>query len=966
MKLSRVRSFSPLSLLALFTLLFSTASAAVIGIDLGTEYIKAVLVRNPLDIVLTKDSRRKEAAAISFKPVKAQSSFEKNILPERNYGADAVALSARFPGDTFQNIKSLLGVPFTNEAVSRFSERYPAIQVVEEKERGRVALRSATFVDNEVPFLVEELLAMELQNVATNAHNMAKAPVRDVVFTVPAYWTVDEKDALRRAAELADLNVLALVTDGLAIGLDYAKSRTFPTVNAPGKPGKPEYHVIYDMGAGGTTATVLKMQGRIVKDIGKLNKTIQEVQVVGVGWDASLGGDALNTVILNNMIDQLAESPKIKVLGATRAQIAKDGRTVSKLWKESERMRQVLSANTETAASFEGLFHEDVSFKYKLSRTQFESMIEGIIPRVRSPIDMAMHSSRLEFSDIESIIVHGGAQRAPFVQKELEQALENVEVRNNVNSDESAVFGAALVAASRSSSFRVKEIRTSEVGAHDAWISWTQDGKEKNQKIFTESSASGKSKQLAFRTVQEDLSFEVFQQVLDGSDMRNVPVSTVSTTNMTKAVSQLTEKHSCALADIKTQVEIFLDPAENLPKVVRATVSCEVTDEKKGGIVDGIKGFFGGKKGDQEVLDDDEDAAESTSVKSGSASAAPSADAKESKEPKTRIETVYVGVSTDISKRKQMSAADVTRVRSRLSSFVKSDVNRAQRSESLNQLEAYTYRVRDLIENEAFMAVSTAAQRQAIADMASTAGEWIYGDGLEAAKAEFDKRLKDLKALVTPIEKRREESAGRPGQLEYLEQTLNSTKSLLDTLKASADQAAKDAISLAADAASSVSSAASSAVAGSDDDDGFAELEDETSSSSSLTATTKSIPTPIFTADDFEKAYEKIEKAQSWLKEKLAAQAKLAASDEPAILLADIKSKANELSKITTDMIQKQLKAAQGAEKAEKAKSKSSKSKTRTAKTKKVTMSDGDSTVVGDESSTATAEKSGSTTHDEL
>ena len=121
---------SPLSLFALFTLLFTTASAAVVGIDLGTEYIKAVLVKNPLDIVLTKDSRRKEAAAISFKPVNAQSSFEKNVLPERNYGADAVALSARFPGDTFQNLKALLGIPYTNDAVSRFSQRYPAVQQI--------------------------------------------------------------------------------------------------------------------------------------------------------------------------------------------------------------------------------------------------------------------------------------------------------------------------------------------------------------------------------------------------------------------------------------------------------------------------------------------------------------------------------------------------------------------------------------------------------------------------------------------------------------------------------------------------------------------------------------------------------------------------------------------------------------------------------------------------------------------
>src|SRR3984957_11516606 len=101
MRLSRTPSSrvisSPLFALILLFFLFSStalAASAVLGVDLGTEYIKAALVKPgiPLEIVLTKDSRRKEASAVAFKPAK---NIQSGSFPERAYGSDAVALAAR-------------------------------------------------------------------------------------------------------------------------------------------------------------------------------------------------------------------------------------------------------------------------------------------------------------------------------------------------------------------------------------------------------------------------------------------------------------------------------------------------------------------------------------------------------------------------------------------------------------------------------------------------------------------------------------------------------------------------------------------------------------------------------------------------------------------------------------------------------------------------------------------------------
>jgi hypoxia up-regulated 1 len=239
------------TILCLFYIFSSTALAAsaVLGVDLGTEYIKAALVKPgiPLEIVLTKDSRRKEASTVAFKPAK---NIKSGDFPERVYGSDAVALAARFPGDVYPNLKTLLGLGADNSVVQDYATRHPALRLEAEKTRGTAAFRSGAFTAEEEAFMVEEILAMELQSIQRNAEALAGkggGRVRDLVITVPPFYTQEEKRAVELAADLAGLRVLELISDGLAVGLNYATTRTFPSINDG---GKPEYHLSSTWGLG--------------------------------------------------------------------------------------------------------------------------------------------------------------------------------------------------------------------------------------------------------------------------------------------------------------------------------------------------------------------------------------------------------------------------------------------------------------------------------------------------------------------------------------------------------------------------------------------------------------------------------------------------------------------------------------------------------------------------------------------
>ncbi|KAI9778759.1 MAG: lumenal Hsp70 protein [Candelina submexicana] len=909
------------SLLGLLFLFSSTASAAssVLGIDLGTEYIKAALVKPgiPLEIVLTKDSKRKETAAVAFKPLKYTSQSSASGFPERLYGGDAVALAARFPGDVYPNLKPLLSVPFERSTVvNEYRANHPGLRLVEQKERGTVGFRSQSFGEDEEPFSVEELLAMELQNIRANAEAMAGkgCTIRDVVITIPVFYTASEKRAVERAADLAGLRVLALTSDGLAVGLNYATSRTFGTVN---EGAKPEYHLIFDMGASSTSATVLKFQGRTVKDVGRFNKTIQELSVMGTGWDRGLGGDALNTVIVDDMIEGFVNSPKGKKAGLEPSTVRGHGRAAAKLWKEAERLRQVLSANTETMAGFEGLY-EDVDFRYKITRAHFEELTSTYIERVAGPVQQALNTAKIKMSDLDSVILHGGAVRTPFVQKQLEKIVGNGgKIRSNVNADEAAVFGAAFKGAGISPSFRVKEIRAAESAVYAIGASWTVDGKIRQQKLFPSTSHVGAEKQVPFKNL-DDFTFTLYQQIQGDtpSESHDAPVLKVQTQNLTASVTHLTETFSCAPADISTRFAIRLSLENGQPEIVQGSVSCEVEGVgKKGGVVDDVKGFFGfgAKKGDQEPLKEEAQPADPEPAASVKPSSKSKAKAKEGtdvpdpevahkvKAPKKRTELVHLSFVSEAEGLPDFSQAELRRMKERLAAFDSSDSSRRLREETLNTLEAFTYRSRDLLTEETFISASTEEQRLKIQAVLDTVSEWLYGDGADADRDALKARLKELRGLVDPVLKRKDEASKRPEQIRLLNEALNQTKNLIEVVREQAERAA---------AASSTSTSASSGTTAtpSAGDDDFAGLDDEASTTPTVPIEPKTPDIPTYTPEDLTEITSAYDSIQNWLTTKLAEQEKLPVYKDPVMLATDIDDKAKQLNKVVMDLLQRKMK----------------------------------------------------------
>lgn len=914
-------------LIASFPSSVSAAGSGVIGIDLGTQYLKAALVKPgiPLEIVLTKDSRRKEAAAVAFKPTRDSDA----AFPERFYGSDAVSLAPRFPDDVYANLKPLLGVPLETgiqgsdigeprNIIEIFKERYPALKLGEVPgTRGTVGFRSDKLGKEEGrdAFLVEELLAMQLQQIKANAEAMAgpRSTIQDAVITYPAFYTAEEKRSVELAAELAGLNVIAMVSDGLAVGTHYATSRTFPSVTDA---KTPEYHVVFDMGSGCTTATVLKFQSRTVKDIGKFNKTVQEVHVVGTAWDKTLGGDSLNHVIVNDMVNKLIESKKLGE-SVTSEQVRSHGKTMGKLWKESERLRHILSANTMMSVSFEGLYSEDVNFKYSLRRTDFEQLAMDHAQRVGAPLLQALSDAQLGFGDIESIILHGGVIRTPFVQKQLEATCKDSgKLRTSVNADEAAVFGAAFKGAGLSPSFKVKEIRMRDAAGYAMSMRWKAGGKDRNQKVFTPQSEVGTEKHLTLKNL-EDFDFNFYQQYARGDETIETPVLGVTTTNLTASVKKLEDEFKCAPVNITTQFSVRLSQLDGLPEIVAGSVSCEVSEKK--GVVDGVKDFLGlgSEKGDQQPLNDGEPAPEGIDLDSSpssaesasseeTASTAASEESEKSKDVKTRIESIPVEFTTSQLGIPRPNAEEMERIKGRLAAFDASDLARLKREESFNALESFIYRARDMVHDNEFLKAIPEKGLEVLQGKLSDADEWLYGDGINAGTQDIKSKLGGLKEIVEPALKRQKEHTLRPLRVETLKQSLTSAKTFLEVVDSQL-KAEKSALEAAAkETADEVESPSASPESGSDE---FASLEDsESSSTASSPSSTPSAVSSIFNTEELVALATTFEDINNWLQSQTEEQSKLSESQDPILTITQLDVKARELEAALTKIMSKMTK----------------------------------------------------------
>ena len=221
---------------------------------------------------------------------------------------------------------------------------------------------------------------------------------------MPPYFNQAERKAVLRAAEIVNLKVLQLINTNIAAGLNYGVFRR-KDFNATGTT-----LMFFDMGGFGTTATVATFQLVKNKDDVEANP---QLTIRGVGFDRTLGGNAFTMRMAKHLAKLFLEK--------TKKDLFKNPKAILKIYKEAERVKNILSANADTFAQVEGLM-DDVDFKAKVTREEFELMCADLFERVKNPINEAIKTSEVIYDELTTVILVGGSTRIPKVQDELMKA----------------------------------------------------------------------------------------------------------------------------------------------------------------------------------------------------------------------------------------------------------------------------------------------------------------------------------------------------------------------------------------------------------------------------------------------------------------------------------------------------------------------------------------------------------------
>ncbi|XP_058823794.1 hypoxia up-regulated protein 1 [Topomyia yanbarensis] len=761
-----------------------TAGAAVMSVDLGSEWMKVGVVSQgvPMEMALNKESKRKTPTAIAFRD------------GDRVVGEDAYNIGVRFPANNFAYLIDLLGKTVDNPMVELYRKRFPYYDIVENPTRKTVVFRNG-----EDLYTIEELIAQILQVAKGYAEDFTGQTVTQCVLVVPGFFGQAERQAMVAAAKLANLNVLQLINDYTAVALNYGIFRRKEFNETA------QYFVFYDMGAYKTTASVISYQ--LVKDKAS-REILPVVQVIGVGYDRTLGGLEMQ-VRLRDFLGQ-----EFNKMGKTKSDVFTNSRAMAKLFKEAGRLKNVLSANTEHYAQIEGLLDEQ-DFRLLVTREQFENLCKDLYDRVTGPIDRALSSSGLSIELINQVVLFGGNTRVPKVQEILKAHIKQ-ELGKNLNADEAACMGAAYRAADLATGFKVKKFVVKDAVLFPIHVVFAREGesgatKQVRRTLFGAMNAYPQKKVISFNKHTDDFEFSVdyaeLDSVLSKEEIKNIGSLNLTSVSLKEVGKKINASLATNVVSKGIKAHFSLDDSglfslANVELVLEKTVKeeAESTLQKLGNT---ISKLFSGDSDDDKgtVVEESSQQDSAKETESGeeqkqdepvnATSTAENATATEGTDPTqnkteavktvtlkkqipTEIELLYV---------QPLEGAEFEKSLAKIQALNELDVSKKRRETALNALESFVIDAQVRLDEDDYASCATPEEAASIRKSCSEISDWLYEDGADADAETYEKKLEELRAVANQVYARHWEHKERPEALNALKQMITGAGDFLNKAK---------------------------------------------------------------------------------------------------------------------------------------------------------------------------------------
>tara|TARA_E500000178_G_scaffold197533_1_gene195560 strand:- start:14034 stop:15974 length:1941 start_codon:yes stop_codon:yes gene_type:complete len=371
----------------------------ILGIDLGTTNSCMSVMEGGEPVVIPNAEGARTTPSVV--------AFAKN--GERLVGQAAKRQAVTNPNNTIFSAKRFIGRKF--DEVQEESASLP-YKIVSGK-------NGDAYIEAEVEgkteqFAPEQIAAMVLQKLKSDAEAYLGESVTEAVITVPAYFNDAQRQATKDAGQIAGLEVKRIINEPTAAALAYGLEK-----------GQDEVIAVYDLGGGTFDISILEIGDGVF-------------EVKATNGDTHLGGDNWDTALIDYLIDEFKKEQGMD--------LRSDKMALQRLKEEGEKAKIALSSTQSTdinlpfiTADASGPKHLNIT----LTRANLEQICDGLYQRTAGPFKACLEDSGHSASEIGELVLVGGMTRSPKVV-ELAKGLAGKAPHQGVNPDEVVAIGAAI------------------------------------------------------------------------------------------------------------------------------------------------------------------------------------------------------------------------------------------------------------------------------------------------------------------------------------------------------------------------------------------------------------------------------------------------------------------------------------------------------------------------------------------
>src|SRR5918911_493840 len=373
--------------------------AKTVGIDLGTtNSVIAVMEGGEPVVIPNSEGSRITPSVVAF-----------TKSGERLVGNLARRQAAVNPENTVYSIKRFMGRNYGEVESERKIVPYDVRAGKED--RAVVWIPSAN-----KEFTPEEISAMILQKLKADAEAYLGEKVTDAVITVPAYFNDSQRQATKNAGQIAGLNVIRIINEPTAAALAYGLEKK-----------ENEKILVFDLGGGTYDVSVLEVGEGVF-------------EVKATNGDTHLGGDDYDRRLVDYIADEFKREQGID--------LRNDRQALQRLTEAAEKAKIELSSRMETEVNLPFITADQSGPKHlamSVTRAKFEQLTADLTEKTVQPFHSALKDAGLSASELNEVILVGGATRMPAIQ-ELVKKLTGKDAHRGVNPDEVVAVGAAIQA----------------------------------------------------------------------------------------------------------------------------------------------------------------------------------------------------------------------------------------------------------------------------------------------------------------------------------------------------------------------------------------------------------------------------------------------------------------------------------------------------------------------------------------